>query len=84
MANVNSVIRSAATSVDSMPIKAVRHPANYYWILLMPSVGALLAFFFAPLAIMFDQSFHKFDSPMQSGPIEYTFLNYLKFFSDVF
>ena len=55
-----------------------------YSILLLPSVGVLLAFFIAPLAIMLKYSFHKFDGQIRSGTVEYVFDNYLKFFSDVF
>ena len=33
---------------------------------------------------MFDQSFHRFDGPMQDGPVVYALSNYAKFFSDIF
>ncbi len=53
-------------------------------ILLLPSVGALLLFFVAPLAIMVAYSFREFSGSGMVGPIEYTIENYTRFLSDVF
>src|SRR3712207_6906781 len=47
-------------------------------ILLMPSIGTLIAFFIVPLTIMLAYSFRKFDGPAQVGPIQYVFDNYTK------
>src|SRR5712692_1980992 len=55
-----------------------------YGVLLLPSVGTLIAFMMAPLAIMLVYSFRKFDGPVQVGPIRYVLDNYLKFFGDLF
>src|SRR5438128_11723586 len=84
MGNISHPPRSEVAPVGSLPAKSAKYPASYYWIFLLPSAGALLAFFIAPLAIMFDQSFHRFDGPMQDGPVVYALSNYAKFFSDIF
>lgn len=84
MESVIPQTKPQSVTAGSPPAKAAKNPASYYWTLLMPSVGVLIVFFLAPLAIMFDQSFHKFDGPMQEGPVVYALSNYAKFFSDLF
>lgn len=64
--------------------RTVKPPVVRYGLLLMPSIGALAAFFLAPLAIMFAYSFRRFDGQALVGPVEYTLGNYGKFLSDLF
>jgi putative spermidine/putrescine transport system permease protein len=76
--NPSSLTPPASSAARSKP------PTTRYGILLMPSIGTLLAFFIAPLTIMLAYSFRKFDGPAQVGPAQYVFENYTKFFVDVF
>jgi putative spermidine/putrescine transport system permease protein len=61
-----------------------RPPITRYGILLLPSIGTLIAFFIVPLTIMLAYSFRKFDGPAQVGPVQYVIENYTKFFSEFF
>lgn len=65
-------------------VAGVRPPRTNYALLLLPSMGALIAFFVVPLTIMLVYSFRRFDGPAQVGPVQYVIDNYLKFFSEFF
>ncbi|MBT1157165.1 ABC transporter permease [Aminobacter anthyllidis] len=63
---------------------AKKAPTANYGILLLPSIGTLIAFFIVPLMIMLGYSFRRFDGPAQVGPVHYVIDNYVKFFTDLF
>jgi ABC-type sugar transport system permease subunit len=69
LANPSSLPSTATAADRSKP------PTTNYGILLLPSVGTLIAFFVVPLTIMFVYSFRKFDGPAQVGPVQYVLEN---------
>ncbi|PVE22959.1 hypothetical protein DC522_18405 [Microvirga sp. KLBC 81] len=84
---VNRVEAIASPSSLTPPATAAaprKPPKTRYGILLMPSIGTLLAFFIVPLTIMLAYSFRKFTGPAQVGQVQYVFENYTKFFADLF
>jgi putative spermidine/putrescine transport system permease protein len=64
--------------------RSQKPPKTNYGLLFLPSIGTLVAFFLAPLGIMFAYSFRRFDGTIRSETITYVIDNYVKFLTDLF
>lgn len=76
-------LNSASTSLN-LPSKIRAHPQTRFGILLIPSIALLVLFFVGPLTVMLSYSFREFTGPIQTGAVNYTFGNYVNFFTDQF